>query len=261
MDLGSVIGLVLIILGVFVGAVMKHVSPGFLVSIPAALLIVIVASIGATLLSFTFKDSTNVIKAILKSILPGPPVDKAAAIKGMVEMAGKSRRDGILSLESELQKVEDRFLRKGLQMAIDGVDPESVQEVLKTDIKAMKLRHKVGADWCTTMGVFAPTFGIIGAVFGLIATMKYLDSQAELAKGIQAAFVATFWGVFWANGLFLPFGNKLKRLSAEEVEYREMIREGVMMIQSGTNPRVVEETLLGYLPPSEQEGFTTGSGA
>jgi chemotaxis protein MotA len=239
---------------------MKGVPIPFLM-VPAALLIVIVASIGATLLSFTFKDTTNVFKAILKSILPGAPIDKIVAIKNVVEMAGKARRDGILTLEAELQKIDDPFLKKGLQMAIDGVDPESVQEVLKTDIKAMKARHKVGADWCITMGIFAPTFGIIGAVFGLIATMTYLSDQDLLAKGIQAAFVATFWGVFWANGLFLPFGNKLKRLSAEEAQYREMLRESVMMIQSGTNPRIVEETLMGYLSPTEQAGYGGGATA
>jgi chemotaxis protein MotA len=260
MDLGSVIGLVLVFIGVFAGATMKGVPIPFLM-VPAALLIVIVASIGATLLSFTFKDTTNVFKAILKSILPGAPIDKIVAIKNVVEMAGKARRDGILTLEAELQKIDDPFLKKGLQMAIDGVDPESVQEVLKTDIKAMKARHKVGADWCITMGIFAPTFGIIGAVFGLIATMTYLSDQDLLAKGIQAAFVATFWGVFWANGLFLPFGNKLKRLSAEEAQYREMLRESVMMIQSGTNPRIVEETLMGYLSPTEQAGYGGGATA
>lgn len=258
MDLGSLIGLILVIIGVFAGATMKDVPLPFLI-VPAALLIVIVASIGATLLSFTFKDTTNVFKAIIKSIKPGPPIDKATAIKSIVEMAGKARRDGILTLEAELQKIDDPFLKKGLQMAIDGVDPESVQEVLKTDIKAMKARHKVGADWCTTMGVFSPTFGIIGAVFGLIATMSHLDNQTKLAHGIQAAFVATFWGVFWANGLFLPFGNKLKRLSAEESQYREMLRESVMMIQSGTNPRIVEETLMGYLSPAEQAAYGGGA--
>lgn len=260
MDLGSVIGLVLVIIGIFVGAIMKGVSLGFLI-VPAALLIVIVASTGATMLSFTWKDTIGVFKAIMKSILPGPPIDKSIAIKNVVDMAGKARRDGILTLEAELQKIDDPFLKKGLQMAIDGVDPESVQEVLKTDIKAMKARHKVGGDWCTTMGVFSPTFGIIGAVFGLIVALGHLAEPEELAHGIKAAFVATFWGVFWANGLFLPFGNKLKRLSAEEAQYREMLRESVMMIQSGTNPRIVEETLMGYLSPVEQASYGGGASA
>lgn len=261
MDLGSLIGLVLILVGVFVGATMKGVSFGFLVSIPAALLIVVVASFGATMVSFTFADTKNVVKAIIKSFKPGAPKDRAATVRTVVEMAGKARRDGILSLESSLADVDDTFLKKGLQMAIDGVDPESVQEVLQTDTKAMKARHKVGADWCTAMGIFSPTFGIIGAVFGLIATMAYLDDSKKLAGGIAAAFVATFWGVFTANGLFLPFGNKLKRLSAEEVQYREMITESVMMIQAGTNPRVVEENLLGFLSPKEQQGYQSGKGS
>jgi chemotaxis protein MotA len=252
MELGSVVGFVLVLIGIFVGAIMKHVSPAFLVSIPAALLIVIVASAGATMMSFNFADTAGVIKAIMKSFLPGAPIDKPKVVKVIVEFATKARRDGLLSLESDLAKIEDPFLKKGLQMAIDGVDPDAVEAVLKTDVKAMKARHKVGSAWCTAMGIFAPTFGIIGAVFGLIAAMKMLADPNALAGGIAAAFVATFWGVFLANGVMLPIGNKLKRMSEDEAQYREMLTEAVLAIQAGQNPRVVEETLMCYLSPAEQ---------
>ena len=253
MELGNLIGFILVLIGIFVGGLMKGVNPAYLVSIPAALLIVILASLGATMMSFRLKDTTGAFKVILKTFLPGPELDKLGAIRKIVEFAGTARRDGILALEAENGKVEDPFLKKGLQMAIDGIDPEAIEEGLKTDIKAMKARHKIGSDWCQAFGVFAPTFGIIGAVFGLIATMSHLDDPVLLAHGISAAFVATFWGVFVANGIMLPFSNKLKRLSAEEVEYRAMLMEGVMSIQAGKNPRVVEETLVTFLAPSERE--------
>lgn len=259
MDLGSLVGIILVVIGIFVGAIMKGVNPAFLFSIPAALLIVIVASLGATMISFKLSDTTSAFKVILKTFLPGAALDRVGAIKKIVEFATKARRDGILALEAEMPKVEDAFLKKGLQMAIDGVDPDAVEEVMKTDIKAMKARHKIGADWCMSFGVFSPTFGIIGAVFGLIATMAHLDNPELLAHGISAAFVATFWGVFMANGLLLPFANKLKRLSAEEAQFREMMVEGVLSIQAGKNPRVVEETLVTYLSPGERAQVVGGA--
>lgn len=261
MELGSLVGLILVFIGIFVGGIMKMGPDGLMLlfTVPAALLIVIVASMGATMMSFKLPDSIGAIKVILKTFLPGAPLDRVGAIKRIVDFATKARRDGILALEAEMPKVEDPFLKKGLQMAIDGVDPDAVEEVLRTDIKAMKARHKVGADWCQAMGIFSPTFGIIGAVFGLIATMTHLDDPKELAHGISAAFVATFWGVFMANGLMLPFANKLKRLSGEEAQFREMMLEGVLSIQAGKNPRVVEETLVTYLSPDERAQITSGA--
>ena len=144
-------------------------------------------------------------------------------------------------------------MKRSLQLAIDGNDPEDVASVMRTDIKAMKARHKTGADWCQAYGIFAPTFGIIGAVMGLIATLSHLDDPELLGKGISAAFVATFWGVFMANGIMLPLANRLKAMSAAEAMNREMVMEGVLAIQSGQSPRVIEETLLTYLPPAEAE--------
>ncbi|MEM1334162.1 MAG: MotA/TolQ/ExbB proton channel family protein, partial [Actinomycetota bacterium] len=143
--------------------------------------------------------------------------------------------------------------KRSLQLAIDGNDPEDVADVMRTDIKSMKARHKVGADWCMAYGIFAPTFGIIGAVMGLIATLAKLDDPSKLGAGISAAFVATFWGVYMANGVMLPLANRLKAMSAEEVVTREMIMEGVLAIQRGQSPRVIEETLLTYLAPAEAE--------
>ncbi len=120
-------------------------------------------------------------------------------------------------------------------------------------------RHKVAADWCMTLGIFAPTFGIIGAVIGLIATMAELDNPAALGAGISGAFCATFLGVYIANGVMLPLSNRMKRLSTQEASSREMVMEGVLAIQGGQNPRVIEETLLSYLPPKEAAAIRESS--
>lgn len=245
------IGLLLALLGTVVGGLFKGVSPVLLITNVPALLIVIVGSLGATIASFEMKVTTNVVKAIMRAMFPKPQVKPAERLKLVVGFAGRARQEGILSLESELASIDDPFMRKGLQMAVDGTDPDDVGDVMRTEIRTLKARHKVSADWCMTLGVFAPTFGIIGAVMGLIATLGHLDQPELLGKGISAAFVATFWGVFIANGVMLPLTNKLKRLSAQEVQGREMTMEGILAIQRGQNPRVIEEMLLTYLPPDQ----------
>ena len=156
-------------------------------------------------------------------------------------------------LEDEAKWIEDPFFRKGIEFAVDGTDPEALKKTLVSEIVAMKDRHKVGQGWFTQAGVFAPTFGIIGAVFGLMATMAHLNAPAEVGHGIAGAFVATFWGVFLANALFLPMANKLKQLSTIEVAHKMLIVEGIMAIQAGVSPRVVEELLKSHVPPGERE--------
>jgi chemotaxis protein MotA len=247
----TLIGLIIAIVGTIFGGTVKGVNPVMLVTNIPAILIVLVGALGATMASFEMKATSNVFKAIMKAILPKPLPDPAENVKRIVEYANRARHNGILSLEGDIAKLDDAFMKKGLQLAVDGNDPDAVAELMRTDIKTMKARHKVAAEWCTAYGVFAPTFGIVGAVFGLIATLGKLDKPEELGHGISGAFVATFWGVFIANGVMLPLANRLKRMSQEEAASREMVMEGVLAIQGGQNPRVIEETLLTYLPPRE----------
>ncbi|MGY6499367.1 MAG: motility protein A [Acidimicrobiales bacterium] len=249
MEPASLIGLMLILVGVFVGSVMKGVSPGAYFAVPAALLIVIVASLGAAMMSNAMGDVKNMGKAFMKAFKPGDTGDPGESIDQIVQFAERARREGLLALEDEVGKVEDPFMRRGLQFAIDGGDPEMVRDVMETEVNAMRERHKVGAQFMTTIGIFSPTFGIIGAVVGLIATLSKLDDPSKLGAGIAAAFIATFWGVFAANGIFLPIGNKLKRLSAEELAHKQLIIEGVLSIQAGSNPRMLDDILTSYLPP------------
>lgn len=257
MELGSLIGFVLCFVGVFLGMVMKGANPAAMFTNYAALLIVIVGSIGAVFMSHSMKENMAALKALVKVFMPGKPADVEGTIKRLLELANKGRTDGLLGLEQEAQKVEDPFLRKGLLLAVDGTDAELIRDTLMTEVGAMKERHKASANWHQALGIFAPTFGIIGAVVGLIAVMSKLDDPSALGHGIGAAFVATFWGVFMANGMFLPWANKLKRLSAEEVACKMIVIDGILSIQAGTNPRALSEKLEGYLPPSQRQAMAS----
>lgn len=252
----TLVGLILALVLTMLGAQTHHVSPVFLVSNVTALLIVPGGALGATMASYEFTATTGVFKAIMKALLgKDQPIDAEKTIKTLVEFARKARGEGLLALESEMAGLDDAFMKRGLQLAIDGSDPDAVAQVMKTDIKAMKVRHKVASDWCQSYGIFAPTFGIIGAVVGLIATLGELDKPEKLGAGIAGAFVATFLGVFLANGVMLPLSARMKRLSAQEAQAREMVMEGVLAIQGGQNPRVIEETMMSYLSPKEADAL------
>jgi chemotaxis protein MotA len=252
MDPATLAGGLMVLVGVFVGSTLKGVSPAAYFSVPAALLIVIVAAFGAAFLGGTKDDMSGFMKVFMQGIKGRKAEDPNVAIDQIVDLAEKARREGLLALEEDVAKVEDPFLRRGLQLAIDGADPDVVEEIMDTEVRSMTERHKNNAKLMTNIGIFAPTFGIIGAVVGLIATMAKLDSPDELGKGIAAAFIATFWGVFLANGIFLPWANKLGRMSADEAAHKRLLIEGVLNIQSGSNPRMLGDLMRSSLPPSKR---------
>jgi len=254
MEKGTMVGLAMAFVGVFLGAIMKGADPVMLfVNIPA-ILIVWIGSAGAVMISHPFAETANIAKVFQKVMKGNEEHSATETIEQIVTLTNRARAEGLLALEEEAKKIEDPFFRKGIELAVDGTDPEALKKTLNAEIVAMRERHKAGQQWFTNAGIFAPTFGIIGAVFGLMATMAHLDDPAAIGHGIAAAFVATFWGVFLANGIYLPAANKLKRLSQEEVAHRQLIVEGVMAMQAGVSPRVVEELLMSHVPPSEREG-------
>jgi chemotaxis protein MotA len=250
MDPATLAGLVMIMVGVFIGSLLKGVSPVAFFVVPAAFLIVIVAAFGAAFLGATMEDVKGFMKVFMKGMKGNPKTDPNIEIDQIVAFADKARREGLLALEEDVNRVEDPFLRRGLQLAIDGADPEVVREIMEAEIRAMSERHKANAKVMTNIGIFAPTFGIIGAVVGLIATLGKLDDPEKLGHGIAAAFIATFWGVFVANGIFLPWANKLTRMSQLEVAQKRLLVDGVLNIQSGFNPRMLGDLMRSSLPPS-----------
>jgi chemotaxis protein MotA len=252
MDIATLVGVVLAFGAVLGSMVMEGGNPAALIA-PPAMVLVLLGSLGATMTGYTLKDVTGIFKVLLKAFLPGPPIEPAGTIETMVHFADRARRDGLLALEEEAKNIEDPFLKKGIQMAIDGTDPEVVREVLETEVAALRERHKVGATFFANMGAFAPTLGIIGTVLGLVHMLENLSDPSSMGPLIAGAFVATLWGVMTANLLWLPIANKLKRSSTEEVAYKELVLEGILAIQAGANPRNVAEKLKSFLPPSARE--------
>jgi Flagellar motor component len=240
------------VVGVFGSAVLHGINVVFLFTEIGSILIVFSGCIGATMISFPMEATSNASKYFQKALKGGEHESAMETIGQIVKLTNRARSEGLLALEDEAKSIEDPFFRKGIEFAVDGTDPEALKKTLLSEVSAMKERHKVGQGWFTQAGVFAPTFGIIGAVFGLMATMAHLDKPAEVGHGIAGAFVATFWGVFLANALFLPMASKLKQLSTIEVAHKLLIVEGIMAIQAGVSPRVVEELLKSHVPPGQR---------
>jgi chemotaxis protein MotA len=163
-------------------------------------------------------------------------------------LAERARREGLLALEEAARTITDPFLRKGLELAVDGTDPEEVRELLEAEIMAKRSEDKAAAKFFADMGGFAPTIGIIGTVLGLVHVLESLNSPSKLGHLIAGAFIATLWGVMTANVLWLPMSNKVKRMSELEVARMELILEGITAIQAGANPRLVRMKLSALLP-------------
>ena len=252
MDLATIIGLVLAVGGIVGGMMVEGGSPAALVNIPG-MMIVIVGTLGAVTISQSVDTLTSVPGALIKAFTGSSTHDAAATVDHLVDMADKSRREGLLALEAEVGEIDDRFLKKGVQLMIDGTDPELLREIMEIDAEAMKHRHESRFAVLEFMGGIAPTIGVLGAVMGLMGVMRHLDEPDHIGPGIATAFVATFYGVFTANVLFLPLAKKLQGASKHESAYLEMVIEGLMSIQAGDNPRIVREKLDGFLTPSERK--------
>jgi chemotaxis protein MotA len=261
MEKGTMVGLIVCVVGVFASIVLHGISPVFFFMEFGSIIVVVAGSLGATMLSFPFEATQNLGKVIGKVTKPTDQPSAAETIGQIVHLTNRARAEGLLALEEEAKKVEDPFFRKGLELAVDGTDPDALKKTMISGITAMKERHKVGIAWTEKAGIYAPTFGIIGAVFGLIGTMGHLSEPEKIGHGIAGAFVATFWGVFLANGIWLPFSNKLKQNSADEVKHKMLIVEGIMAIQAGVSPRIVEEMLMSHVPPAEREELNGEGGA
>ncbi len=251
MDLATVIGLVLAVVGIIGGNIMEGGSPASLLNIPG-LMIVILGSFGAVMVSQSLATMIGLPKFILKAIMGGKGHDSAATVELFVTMADKARREGLLALESDVDNIHDEFTRKGVQLMIDGTDPELLREIMEIELESMKHRHEANFAALEFMGGIAPTIGVLGAVMGLMGVMRELDNPTAIGPGIATAFVATFYGVFTANVLWLPLGAKLKNNSKHEVHALNVVIEGLMSIQSGDNPRIVREKLEGFLQPKER---------
>lgn len=213
-----------------------------------AFLIIFGGTVGATMVTTSFKDTIMLPKLVKMALFPRVSLRPDEVIATLVDFAQTARKEGILALQDRAAAVGvDPFLVKGIDLVIDGADETIVREILQTEIHSMKSRHAKGIDIFGIMGGYAPTMGIIGTVMGLVHVLSKLGEGTDsLGRGIAIAFLATFYGIFSANVLFLPISGNLKGKSEEEIQMREVMMEGVLGIQSGLNPHLLEQKLRSY---------------
>jgi chemotaxis protein MotA len=250
MDPAALVGILVGFGAIFLSVIMEGGNPAAVVA-PGPMIIVLGGTMGAAMASGLMSDASGMVK-LMKNALLAKKHTPDESIRQVVSFAEKARREGLLALEEAAKTIEDPFLKKGIELAVDGTDPEELREILENEIHSMKARHKAGAKFFENLGGFAPTLGIIGTVFGLVHVLENLSDPGKLGPLISGAFIATLWGVMSANILWLPIGNRLKRISEVEVHERELVLEGILSIQAGANPRVIEQKLLSYLAPKQR---------
>ncbi|MFT8459028.1 MAG: flagellar motor stator protein MotA [Liquorilactobacillus ghanensis] len=248
MDLFLLAGIIIGTIAVLVGMLSKGASISVLLS-PEAGLIIFVGLIAATLNSYPIQEIKRIPK-MLKVLFTNKEYNYAETIRQLVELANKARKDGLLALEDPVQKLEDPFMKKGLEMVVDGVDPDEVREIMENEIDGIEERHRVGAGIFKTAGSTAPTLGVLGAVIGLIGALGNLQNVGKLGEMISSAFVATMFGIFFGYVILTPIGSRLTVKSDQEVQSLNLVLEGVLAIQAGQAPRSIEQKLNSLIAPS-----------
>ncbi|EXG80968.1 motility protein A [Cryptosporangium arvum] len=246
MDPASIIGIVVAFAIVFTTIILEggHIGSIFL---PAPLLLVFGGAICASMTGATMQDTIAFGKNFIGA-LTAKKIDAGASVDTIVKLAERARKEGLLALEDAIKEVNDPFLKDGLQLAVDGTDPEELREILEGQIEAKKKRDKAAAKFFTDLGSYAPTIGIIGTTTGLIHALENLAEPEKLGHVIAAAFVATLWGLMSSNLMWLPIASRVKRVSELEVDQMNLSIEGIMAIQAGANPRLVAQKLKALLP-------------
>lgn len=245
MDLLSLAGIVLAFVALLAGAILKGAGLHSLVS-SAAMMIVVVGTFAAILVQTPGKVMKRAF-GIFPWVFRSPVMDGRAIVQRLMDWSQIARKQGLLGLESQIDRERDDFIRKGLQLVVDGGEPDVIRSTLEVDLSGREAADLRAAKVFEGMGVYAPTLGIIGAVLGLMAVMQNLADPAKLGAGIAAAFTATVYGIGLANLFLLPIASKLKTTVQAQSHLREMIIEGMVAIAQGDNPRSIETRLHGFL--------------
>lgn len=269
MDLATVIGLVLALFAIGISAFIGGVDVSILFKRYEAFILVFGGTVAATMISFPMKTFLRGIRTGFAMAFTEPQYHEHEIIANLVTFAEKARREGLLALENEAAELDDEFMRKGIQLVIDGRDADIIRKILETEVLFVQERNAKAESVLMTMGGFSPTLGIIGTVLGLIAMLKGLGDTSggnvagTIGIATAQAFVATFFGISLANLLWLPLGAKVKERNGQLLLLREIMIEGILSIQAGDNPRLLEEKLHAFLDPNErdsevEEGGTVG---
>ena len=244
------IGIAVAAVGILLAAMMDGTSPAAFINMPA--IILIIAGTGGVTLASVGMDGVKKIPSLYKLVISAEPPDVQGRVTLLVSLAEQARREGLLALDAQIAEIDDDYTKKGLQLVVDGTDPELVRAILEGEIDGMAARHHAGALPFEKAGGFAPTIGIIGTVMGLVHVLQNLSAPATLGPSISSAFIATLFGVASANVIYLPVANRLKAMSAAEVELRTLTLEGILSVQAGDNPRVVADKHTSFVPQAER---------
>jgi chemotaxis protein MotA len=250
MDIATILGIVsafgLVIVAIFLGGGLM-----LFVNIPS-LMIVVGGTLGATMINYPLKEVVGVIGVVKNAILTRN-IAVTDLIKQFIEFAHKSRKEGILSLEADIKEVSDDFFRKGVQLSIDGLEPDEIRDILETEVDFIRSRHQLGAEVFSTMGAFAPALGMIGTLIGLVQMLQSMEDPSTIGPAMAVALLTTFYGSIMANIICIPIAGKLKTRSKEEVLSKELMIQGIISLSNGDNPRILEQKLKAFIPPNQRE--------
>lgn len=249
MDIITLIGLLVGII-LLTGAIILGGQPIIFISFES-LLIVIGGTLAATMINYSWHKLSK-LPSLIKIAFAKSEQDSNGVIKLLVQFAEKARREGLLALEQEVMEVDDQFLQKGIQLVVDGTDPELVRNILETKLTFIEERHNEGQGILKKMGILSPAFGMIGTLIGLIQMLSELDDPSQLGSGMAVALLTTFYGALLANLIFIPLAGKLQATSHDEILLKEVMIEGILSIQAGENPRIVEEKLRAFLAEEDE---------
>jgi chemotaxis protein MotA len=241
LDIAAIIGLIIGFGGILAGFKIEGGAFSGLWG-PSAFMIVFGGTIGATLISFPLSEIKK-LPSLFKGVFQDKKLDEEKMINILADLADKARRDGLLVLEQEVEKIENPLLKKGLGLVVDGIDGETIKDILSREVYLFDVKVKEGAEIFEAAGGYGPTMGIVGTVMGMVSILGNLGNSEELGSSIAAAFIATLYGISSANLLWLPFAKKLKVKGKKEKMVNEIIVEGLLSIQAGENPRVLKEKL------------------
>jgi chemotaxis protein MotA len=243
--LGIVLGMAFILITMLLGG-----SPALFMNAPSVM-ITVGGTIAAIMTSYTMKDLTNFVN-VLKNTLSVSEEAPDEIIGLLVKFAERARREGILALEKQMEEVTDTFLKNGIQLAVDGTEPELLKDIMETELMYLEERHKKGQEQVEQFASLAPAWGMIGTLIGLILMLANLSDPDALGPGMAVALITTFYGSIMANLLFIPLNTKLKGRTKEELLMRQLMIQGILSIQSGDNPRIVEQKLNSFIAPKER---------
>lgn len=242
---GIILGIVLIASGIAInGKIVDFCDV-------ASVLITFGGTIAATIVNYPFSRIAEIFKIAKKAFITKTE-DYTGTTQTIIELANLARKEGLLALEEAVYNIDNSFLKKGILLIVDGTDPELVRSILETELSYVAERHRQGQGIFESMGAYAPAFGLVGTLIGLINMLRNLTDHEALGPGMAVALITTFYGVILANLIFLPLAGKLKDKSAQEILQKEIMIEGILSIQAGENPRIIEEKLIAFMPSAQK---------